>query len=68
MWDAVTVILRGKIIAFMHILEKRGKMENKRAKWSFLFLPLVLGVALGECDVTNGVWGHAVFATVLNEG
>ena len=52
----------------MHILEKRGKMENKRAKWSFLFLPLVLGVALGERDVTNGVWGHAVFATLLNEG
>lgn len=68
MRNAVTVILRGKIIAFIHILEKRGKMENKRAKWSFLFLPLVLRVALGERDVTNGVWGHAVFATLLNEG
>lgn len=55
MWNAVTVILRGKIIALIHVLEKRGKIENKRGKWSFLFLPLVFKVALGERDVTNRV-------------
>ena len=55
MRNAVAVILRGKIIALIHILGKRGEIGNKRAKWCFLFLPLVFKVALGECDVTNRV-------------